>query len=51
VESINDWKFRPSIVNGKSVKFCGKLALELDATEHGVTYKLALPAASRKGKP
>lgn len=42
IESVRRWKFRPYTALAAKKIFCGQLALQLEANEHGVNYKIVL---------
>src|SRR5260370_26344971 len=42
IESVRHWKFRPYTSLAAKKRFCGQLALQLEANEHGVNYKIVL---------
>jgi outer membrane biosynthesis protein TonB len=40
LDSIRRWKFRPYVSRGMKKQFCGRLALNFEATEYKVKYKV-----------
>lgn len=40
IDSVSHWKFRPYIVKGRPTSFCGRLALQFQATEKMLKYRV-----------
>jgi outer membrane biosynthesis protein TonB len=40
IDSVSRWKFRPYIVQGRPTSFCGRVALQFQANERTVKYRV-----------
>ncbi len=40
IDSVKRWKFRPYVVRGLRKGFCGRIAINYQASEHGVRYRV-----------
>ena len=40
IDSVKRWKFQPYVAKGRKTNFCARIALQIEANEYAVKYKV-----------